>query len=307
VNQLQSVVDNSNPLQLTSGNQSLKQEFSQNIRIRFGTTSKNSGKSLFASIRGTFTGQFIGNSSLLAQSDTLLPDGTLLRSGAQLTTPVNMQGFVNVGSLITLSLPSKLLKSNFNIQGGITYINTPGLINGILNKTTNFAINGGLVVASNISEKIDFTLSYNGGWNIVDNTLQPSLNNNFIVQSAGFKGNLLPWKGLVLNTEFTYFNYAGLEAAFNQQFMLLNAGIGYKFLKRKAAEIRFTAFDIFNQNRSINRVVTETYVEDNSTRVLNRYFMLTLTYNLRKFSGGMKVPELTPENSGDSGIKRPTR
>jgi hypothetical protein len=298
VNQLQNVVDNSNPLQLTSGNQQLNQELSQNLMIRFGTTDPVSGRSVFASVRSSLINQYIGNSSLLAQTDTILPDGTRLRTGSQLTKPVNMNGYQNLATLLTLSLPSKTLKSNFNVQGGLNYSKTPGLINGILNKTINYGLSGGLVIASNINEKIDFTLSYNGGWNKVDNTLQPTLNNNYITQTASIKGNWLPWKGLVLNTELTHNRYDGLAASFNQRFVLWNAAIGYKFLKNKAADIRVSAFDLLNQNRSISRAVTETYIEDNSTKVLNRYFMLTFTYNLRKFSGGMKAPELAPDSPG---------
>jgi hypothetical protein len=47
--------------------------------------------------------------------------------------------------------------------------------------------------------------------------------------------------------------------------------------------LKISAFDILNQNNSITRTVTETFVEDNITRVLNQYFMLTFTYTLRSF------------------------
>jgi hypothetical protein len=65
---------------------------------------------------------------------------------------------------------------------------------------------------------------------------------------------------------------------------LWNAAIAYKLLKNNAAEIRLSCFDILKQNRSIARTITETYVEDNKTKVLTQYFMLTFTYNLRKFN-----------------------
>jgi hypothetical protein len=54
-------------------------------------------------------------------------------------------------------------------------------------------------------------------------------------------------------------------------------------MEKKAAELKVSVFDLLNQNNSISRTVTETYIEDNVTRVLNRYFMLTFTYTLRKF------------------------
>ena len=121
------------------------------------------------------------------------------------------------------------------------------------------------------------------------NTLKSfPFNNNYVIQTAGFKGNWLPWKGLVLNSEVTHYRYDGLGAAFNQRYWLWNAAIGYKFLKNKLGEIRISAFDLLNQNTNISRTVTETYIEDNRTRVLNRYFLMTFTYTLRNYGVGNK-------------------
>ena len=70
--------------------------------------------------------------------------------------------------------------------------------------------------------------------------------------------------------------------------MLWNAGVGYKFFKQKQLEVRLSVFDILNNNNSIARNVTESYIEDVESRVLNRYFMLTATYNLRNFGTATK-------------------
>lgn len=299
ISQLQSVVDNSNPLQLSTGNSNLKQEYSQSISTRFATANLKSSHAFFANISSTLTNNYIGNSTFLASNDTLIA-GIPLRKGSQLSRPVNLSGYVNLSSLLTYSLPVKWIKSTLNIQGGVNYSMKPGEINGLRNETSTTTYNGGVVVASNISEKIDFTLSYNGGWNEVQSTLQPSLNNNYVVQTAGFKWNWLPWKGLVLNSEVTHSRYNGLGSGFNQNFTLWNAGIGYKFLKGKSGELRATAFDLLNQNTSISRTITETFVEDNRTKVLNRYFMLTFTFTFRKFNG-MKMPEIPTDPHGGPG------
>jgi len=41
-------------------------------------------------------------------------------------------------------------------------------------------------------------------------------------------------------------------------------------------------FDILNQNNSIQRNITETFIEDTRTDILQRYAILTFTYNLRQ-------------------------
>ena len=302
VSQLQNVLNNSNPLQLSIGNADLKQEFNQTITTRFSKTNPSTSRSVFLNVSATNTRSYIANSTIIASSDTILPDGIRLRSGSQLSRPVNLNGLWNVRSLLTYSLPVKFIKSTVNAQLGMNYQLTPGIINGIRNETNNYGYTGGIVVASNISEKLDFTLGYNAGYNVVENSLQPQLNNNYLIQTGNAKVNWLPWKGLVLSTEANYSGYTGLEAAFNQQFILWNAGIGYKFLKKRSGELKLSAYDLLNQNTSISRTVTETYVEDSSVRVLNRYFMLTFTFTFRKFNG-IKAPqqEGNPHEMGPGG------
>ena len=300
VTQLQEVPDNSNPLQISTGNALLNQEFAQTLTMRLGTAGKTSGRSLFFNGSAGITNDYIGNSILLPTSDTLVYNGVLVRRGSQLSRPVNLSGYRSLRSLLTLSTPVKWIKSTLNLQGGLNYTSTPGLINGLSNKTEATAYTGGLVVASNISEKIDFTILYNGSWNTIENTIQPQVNSRYQIHSGGARINWMPFPWLVLNTDAMLNQYTGLGDAFDQQFVLWNAYIGYKFMNKKAAELKISAFDLLNQNNSISRTVTETFVEDNVTRVLNRYFMLTFTYSLRK----IKSKDSDTENAGKPGKRR---
>lgn len=304
--QLQTVLDNSNPLQLSIGNGDLKQEFSQSVTTRFSKTNIKTSRSLFLNLTGSNTSNYIANTTLLATSDTILDSGIRLRSGSQLSRPVNTNGFWNFRGSLTYSLPVKWLKSTLNVTGGLDYRITPGFVNDLRNETNTYGYSSNVVLASNISEEIDFTVSYDLGYNIVENSLQPQLNNNYVINTAGFKGTWLPWKGLVITTEANYSSYTGLEASFNQDFMLWNAGIGYKFLKKRAGELKFTAFDILNQNTSISRTVTETYVQDNSVRVLNQYFLLTFTYTFRNFTNMKPITKDSGKRGGPPGM-RPRR
>jgi hypothetical protein len=162
-------------------------------------------------------------------------------------------------------------------------------VNGNRNITKNQILTGGVVVGSNVSEDIDFTLSWNGNYNIVQNLLLPQQNNNFFYHTSGAKFNIILMKKLVISGEGNYTVYTGLGSDFNDDFLLLNSSIAYKFLKKNAAEVKLTVFDILKQNTAINRTVNEMYIEDTRSDVLTQYFMLTFTYNLRKFSG--KIPE----------------
>jgi len=108
----------------------------------------------------------------------------------------------------------------------------------------------------------------------------------YFFQTTSFNINVMPLGSWVVTTDLSHRAYTGLDADFNQNFFLWNAAIGRKFGKKNEWDVRFRIFDILNQNRSINRSVTETYFEDVKTNVLTRYIMLNLTYNIRNLKGG---------------------
>src|SRR5690606_23005762 len=144
--------------------------------------------------------------------------------------------------------------------------------------SNNYSISSGAVLSSNISQDLDFTLAYNGNYSIVKNSILPDRNNNYYISVANIKFNWIVWGGLVLNSEVFHNLYTGLDQDFNQEFLLWNASIGYKFLNNNAGEVRLSVYDILGQNNSISRNVNEIYLEDLRTQVLQRYFMLTFTY-----------------------------
>ena len=103
-------------------------------------------------------------------------------------------------------------------------------------------------------------------------------------------------KGWFIQNDVSNQSYTGLSTGLNQSFWLWNAGIGKKFLKNNAAELKLTVFDLLKQNQSITRTVSANYIEDARYNVLEQYFMLTFTYNLKNFGKG---------KSKDSGDGRP--
>ena len=283
VTQLQNVFDNSNPLLISAGNPNLRQEYSNTLVTRYGANNAHNSQSFFVFGMVSFTSDYIANSLFTASKDSTLSSGVVLGRGAQLSQPVNLNGNINARSFATYGIPLKKAKSNLNLNLGLNFTKVPGMVNQLINYANTFNIVGGLVLGSNISEQVDFTLSHNTNINLVKNSLLITESNNYFINTSNFKVNVMPLKSIVLNTDISYTNYQGLGNSFNSDFLLWNAAVAYKFLK-KLAEVKLSVFDILNQNNSISRTVTETYIEDTRSNVLNRYFMLTFTYNIRKFT-----------------------
>ncbi len=265
--------------------------------IRYGVNNTTTAKSFFLFAMASLTNNAIGNATYTASKDTVIQNGVTLSKGSQLSYPVNLDGSKSVRTFVTYGMPVKKLKSNLNLNVGINYTSVPGLINYVKNFANTFNINGGFVLGSNINPQIDFTLSHNANINMVKNTLQAQTSNNYFINTTGLKANYIFLKSFVLSTDLSYTNYKGLGSSFNQDFLLWNGALAYKFLKNRAGELRFSVFDIMKQNNSISRSVTETYIEDSKSNVLQRYYMLTFTYTIRKFNAA--ATPVTKEKQGD--------
>ncbi len=285
ITQLQNVYDITNPLFISSGNPDLKQEYSNTLSLRYNSTNVAKSVNFFGGVFATLTQNNITNSTFIATRDTMLSQGVLLTRGSQYSRPVNLQGYRSLRAFMNLGLPIQSIKSNLNLNGGVNYNRTPGLINQVSNISNNYAFNAGTVLSSNISENLDFSVSYNGAYNIVRYSIQPQQNSNYFSHTARFRLNWISRKGFTINPDVTNTLYRGLGAGYDRSFTLVNLGVGQKVLKDQRGEIRLTIFDLLKQNNSISRNINETYVEDNRTLVLSRYFMLTFTYNLRNFRG----------------------
>ncbi len=300
VNQLQNVINNTNPLFLNTGNPELEQAVSNRVGGRYTYTNSRKGNSFFINFFGTHTDNYITNATFTAFSDSVLTPTVTLREGAQLSKPVNLNGYWSANTMFTYSFPFKPIKSNLTFNVGANINKTPGIINNVSNIARNTTWNGGMILASNISEYVDFNLNYNASYSTVKNSFQQSLNNNYFSQSAGLGVNLLSKNGWIFNSDINNRLYRGLTAAFNQNFWLWNMGVGKKFLKEQKGELRLSVFDLLKQNRSISRTIQPNYIEDNQTQVLTQYFMLTFSYRIKNL-GKAPAPQRRQGQWGPGG------
>lgn len=295
VTQLQEVVNNSNPLQLSVGNENLNQQVENRYIARYSYNNPDKRINFFTFAYIRQVNDYITNSTWIAQQDSILVGDILLNEGVQLTRPVNVDGYITSRFNAMIGIPFWKLNLNFNNQ--LAYNRIPTFINGQKNIANNYVFTEGLTVSSNINEKIDFGITYNLGYNIVENTIQPQADNNYLTHTIEFRNLFLFGKGFLWQNDLTYQSYNGLSDSFNQDYLLWSMSVGKRFLKDERGEIKLTVFDLLDQNNSISRNVTETYVEDIQTQVLNRYFMVSFTYMIRNFKSA-KAKEMEQEKRG---------
>ncbi len=277
--QLQNVVNNTNPLQLTIGNPDLLQGVQHTLNGSYNKTNTEKSTVFFLLLGGGYTENYISNSTFLSAAD-FDPN---LEADAQITVPENLSGYFNLRAFSTYGFPISKIKSNLNIDLNANHSRTPGLINGDRNLTNNTTTGLGLTLSSNISDRVDFTISSRSSVNFVANSLQSATDPNYFQQNSKLKLNWIIGKGIIFRTDLTHFFYDGFEDDFDQNFLLLNVSLGKKLFKDDRGEISVVVFDALDQNNALTRNITETYTEDVQTNVLQQYFMLKFKYDVRHF------------------------
>jgi len=284
IGELQNVVNNFNPLFLSTGNPSLRQAYTQSITLRYNSVNLNSKNDFSASISGNYIGHGVTSNTIVAANDTFVtPQHILLPAGSQLTLPENINGNSALNTNLSYGMPLTKMKCNlkFSLNAGVSH--NPSIINSRLNIQNNR--NGGFTttLSSNISENIDFLVSSSTTITSSENSVNPQLNNTYVNESNNASLHLILWKGIVFTTNIGFQANSGLSAGYNQNYALWNMGIGKKILKKHLGDIRLTLNDILNQNNNIQHTVTNTYIQDSRSNVLQRYFLLVFTYKLREY------------------------
>jgi hypothetical protein len=288
IDQLQEVVDNSNPLSLSAGNPALKQQYDHRIFARYFAVNTKHASNFFIYVSANVSSNYITTASFIAQSDTVVANNISLAKGSQFRQPVNINGLWKTSTYASYGFALPALKLNINANAGGGYGVTPGLINQRVNQSKTSNINAGIKISSDINENIDFLVSYAFNFNNSVNSTQNNINNRYYIHNLSAQMNWTIAKRFLVYSTFNASANEGLSSGFNQTYMLWTGGLGYKFLKDYSLVLRVNVFDILNNNKSIVRTVSETYIEDVQSNVLNRYLMGTLTYTLKSF-GSKKV------------------
>lgn len=271
ITQLIPIADNSNPLNISVGNPALRPEYYHNVTLTFSTSSRGGSDNLFV-----FSSFNQSNNRIGVSTRT---DG----SGAQITTPINTGGFMSGNGFVAVSKKIEPLHLSVNLSTQGSIARNTNRINDLENVTTSSSIGPGIRLQSDYNGRIDYGLSARITYQQARYSLLSQQNMQFWSQYATGDVHWQLPGNLVIASDLTYTGNTGRAEGYNQRFLLWNASIAKQFLRTRQAEVRLQVFDLLNQNRSLIRNTGDAYIEDVRSRVLKRYFLISLVYNLRKF------------------------
>jgi hypothetical protein len=269
--QLQPVSDISNPLSIRVGNPDLRPEYGHTLTATYNQFNLARGRS----IMGLLTGQ--------AVQHRLVSATTFDADGVRTTRPVNSDGYVRLNGYLALGQRLPTHQLNLNASTSADFSRSQSFINSQSNVARTWALTQTVSANSAYNERLELSLHANFTYQQADYSLVAAANTAYSTQVIS--GDVY-WRlrgRWVLTSDAYFTNTTGLAADYNQRVLRWNAGLAYQLFAARQGELKLYAFDLLNQNRSVVRSATDTYVEDVRSRVLPRYLLLSFTYQVKSF------------------------
>ena len=298
---LQDVYNLSNPQYISKGNPNLDPSYSHNVRFHYVNSNIEKGRTFMWMAMMTNTSDYIATNVDYGKEITV--DGATYHP-LQYSEPVNMDGYWSLRTHLSYGLPLNFMKCNLNMMAGVNYSTTPSRMNGERNDASNMGYDANFTLGSNISENVDFTLSWYGAYNVAKNSLEvlaKAGNNEYFSHTASANLKWTFWKGFTLTASAAYSQYKGITNDYNEDFLLCNVYLGKKFLKSQRAEVQIGVNDLLNQNTAFSRTTGSGWVQNATNSVIGRYYMVNLVFNLRNF--GKKGSKNIEDYEGMSGTR----
>lgn len=304
--QLSSIRDESDPLNIKTGNPNLKPSFNNRFRLRFQNFNPEQG-----SMIGLFGNLNFSLNDIV--SKTIMHD-----NGIKENTYDNINGNWNANLRMMLNKPLSNRKFSLNTSAGGSYQQSNGYTNGEKNtaSTLNASGNLGLRYRSDFgaygnekrSNNIDLLLRGNLGYNNTVNSLESlkDMNLNTFDYGAYFETTLQLHFGLTFNTDIRYTTNSGYSNGYKINEWYWNASISQQLFKAKNGTLKFSIYDILQQREKIvsqPNVSSRSYVQS-TYNTIPSYFMISFSYRFQVFKGGAKQSDMEGQGGWRGGPGR---
>jgi hypothetical protein len=277
INDLQPIPDNTNPLYILQGNPDLLPTKHHSYYFHFNKSI--TAKTLYVSAYLSGSVREDG----VTRSRTVNPDGT------QVTKPVNVDGQNSFYTNFNISKQYKLNKNfQFSFGGGynVNFSRNYLIINARRGYVKNFGLGPNVFTNFNWKDKIEFNVHYNLNYNKSDYESQ-DFNDLNVTSHYSMSELVIRWpKNIVWETSLNYRYNSQAAPGIQKSVALINGGIIFLFLKDQKGNLKLSAYDLLNQNTNVSRQTNENAIIDRQINFVQRYYMLTFTYNIRNFNAG---------------------
>ena len=271
--QIQPIIDNSDPLNIAIGNANLQQGFSNKFSFNASDYKVLKSRSISLNANYTATNNAITNSS---QVDA---------NGRAIRKFVNVDGIFNYN--INIGYGLDVFKGvNLGLRTGKNfnrYIN-------FVNDVKNINDNDGTEYTLNLNYWSDTWFNFYWQISATNNQSTSSIRANITTKFWSYSSygnfNFNFKKAKTYISIENDINVYQKSAAFSDQrnIYLVSPSIRKVIGKKDQFELKLFAFDIFNQNNYVRRNISSNFISETTNNGIRRYFLLGFVYNFSKNS-----------------------
>lgn len=274
IDQLQPLLNNSDPMNILIGNPNLKQSFSNSMGINYNSFQMLKDQYIFLGVNITTTANQINSSY------------TIDSKGRKVTQYINVNG--NYTASVFGGFSRKLGKTwRLSFSPSTSVSQNSNYINGVKNLSKSFQVTPSLSFSKYNAEKYDLSFNYSPSYNKSKSSISSVASQNYWIQNLSFNGRYtLPLK-IDIASDISYQYRQKLNAADTKnQVVIWNAYAEKRFLKKEQLTLRFSINDILNQNSGYERTIQPTSITERNYLTFKRYALFTLTYNFNTTGTG---------------------
>lgn len=269
--QIQPLIDNTDPLNITIGNPNLQQSFVHNF-------------SLFASDYKVLKSRSLSFNANYSRTDNAISNANFIDSlGRRINQAINVQGNYNASARVGFGFdmaPSWNL--NFNIGPRINRF--ANRINGKDNVTENKALNISMYSGFWSDKWINYWFNFDANYNNSISSIRPDIVTKYWSYNfnGGFQFKLKKIKTYIdLDVEGRMFQKTAVFAQ-QRNVYLVNTGIRKVLTKSDQFEVKLYVNDLFNQNQGIQRNANSNFITETVSQTIQRYALLSFAWNFSK-------------------------
>lgn len=269
--QINPIIDNTDPLNITIGNPLLKQEFNNRFSFNFFDYKVLKSRSIYISANYSFVNNAITNFNSIDKT-----------TGMRVNQAVNVKGnFVfNIWSSYSFELfPSFNLDLNFRprITRFVNFIDGKENIND--SRSVNLGFGSGYWGEKWINYSFDISATNNHS----TSSINPNNTTRFWSYNLSLNVDLKLPKKWYISFEGNADMYQRTPIFANRRNIIILNGLLKKSVdKNENWQIKFRFNDMFNQNIGINRNITSNFISETTQQTIRRFGMISLTYNFNK-------------------------
>ena len=294
------ITDNSNPLNIRTGNPGLKPSFSHNLSMNFNTFNMDAQRGIFSHVNGSFTQNAISN--IRKYNAT---------TGGWTTMPENINGNWNVFGMFGINTAFKNNKkftigtfTNASYNNHVGYITTGEMKDAQKNTTTALSL-GERLNGAYRNDWIEIGLNGSLNYTFEKDKLNPQ--NDQEPYTFSYGGNLqiyTPWKMTISTNMVNQARRGYSDASMNRNELIWNAQVAQSFLKGSLT-VSLEWNDILKEQSNITRSYSSSGSSVYTYNGVNSYGMIRAIYRFNIFGSKEAREMMSKRGMGGRGMGGP--